>query len=154
MPNIKLIIEYNGAKFHGWQFQPGQRTIQEELHKTLELVLREKIHHVQASGRTDVGVHAEAQVVNFFVSKIPDLVRLRRSVSSILKGELSVHSAAVVDDSFDSRKSSIAKTYRYTIYHTDVPPVLDSGQVWLVHDPLDIVGLIETAQDLIRKHDF
>ncbi len=154
MPNIRLTIEYDGQHFHGWQKQIGVRTIQEELHKTLELVLRQKIAHVQSSGRTDEGVHARQQVVNFFTEGPVDLNRLRLSVSSIHKGELSVLKADIAPDDFHSLRSAKGKLYRYIIYHSDVPPVLDKGRVWLVHRDLDIERMKLEAKDLIGRHDF
>ena len=86
MPNIRLIIEYNGANFSGWQIQPGRRTIQGEITKNLRMVLREEIPVVHASGRTDAGVHARGQVISFQVSQVPDLHRLVHSISSLMKG--------------------------------------------------------------------
>lgn len=154
MPNIKLVLEYNGSGFHGWQIQPGLRTIQSEVHSALETVLRTKIKHVQASGRTDEGVHAKAQVVNFYVDETPDLIRLKRSVSSLLKGEVSVVGVEIVDDSFHSLRDSKQKFYRYSIYHADVPPVLRHGQVWLVNADLDIAKMQRAAKQLEGEHDF
>ena len=154
MPNIRLLIEYNGSKFHGWQHQPGLRTVQKELHGALETVLREKIHHVQASGRTDEGVHARRQVVNFKCEKTPDLVILRRSISSILRNDLAVHSAEIAPDNFHSLRDACGKTYRYTVYHHDVPPVLDSGRVWLVNRQLDPQIMVEAAAAMVGTHDF
>lgn len=154
MPNIKLVIEYDGSSFHGWQRQIGFRTVQETLHQVLETILREKIHHVQASGRTDEGVHAKRQVVNFRCEKTPDLAVLRKSVSSILKNELAVHEATIVDDSFHSLRSAVAKTYRYIIYNHDVPPVLDKGKVWLVHRDLNLEAMSVAAKEIVGTHDF
>jgi tRNA pseudouridine38-40 synthase len=154
VPNIRLLIEYNGSKFHGWQHQPGLRTVQKELHGALETVLREKIHHVQASGRTDEGVHARRQVVNFKCEKTPDLVILRRSISSILRNDLAVHSAEIAPDNFHSLRDACGKTYRYTVYHHDVPPVLDSGRVWLVNRQLDPQIMVEAAAAMVGTHDF
>lgn len=154
MHNIRLVIEYNGSAFHGWQKQESMRTIQEELHKNLEIVLRQKISHVQASGRTDQGVHARAQVVNFFVPELPDLDRLRYAISSLMRPELNVHLAEEVPADFHSLRSALAKTYVYTIYNHDVPPVLDYGRVWFVRDPLNITLMQERARELEGIHDF
>ena len=73
MPNIKIVLEYDGTEFSGWQKQPNDITIQEELEKAIEKVLKEKPKGLVASGRTDAGVHALAQVANFYVSKIENL---------------------------------------------------------------------------------
>ena len=100
MPNIKLTLEYNGEKFHGWQKQPNLRTIQEELEKALNLVFGGGEFRVHASGRTDAGVHAKAQVVNFNIEEDVDLSKLQLSLSGILKGELAVIKAEEVPVDF------------------------------------------------------
>lgn len=154
MPTIRLIVEYDGSCFHGWQMQEGLITVQSELHRVLELVLREKISVVHASGRTDAGVHARGQVVTFVVSKVPDLHRLTHSVSSILKGALSVTDAAVVPDTFHPRRSAKKKQYSYTILHRKAPAVLDKGYVWHITADLDYEKMAEAASCLVGTHDF
>ncbi|MCB0340305.1 MAG: tRNA pseudouridine(38-40) synthase TruA [Bdellovibrionales bacterium] len=154
MPNIKMILEYDGTRFHGWQKQPGLKTVQGELHKALELVLREPIKEVIASGRTDAGVHAKGQVANFHTISHPDLDRLQRSVSSILKGELSVVQVEIVSDEFHSRYCAAAKEYRYTILNRYVPAVLDWNRAWLVSAKLDEDAMRQFALSLCGTRDF
>ncbi|MCO6432342.1 MAG: tRNA pseudouridine(38-40) synthase TruA [Deltaproteobacteria bacterium] len=154
MPNVKLILEYDGSRFHGWQWQPGLRTIQGELERVLRTVLRADSIAVKASGRTDAGVHARAQVVNFFVEELPDLHRLTHSVSSLLKGEVSVLSADIVPDTFDARRSAVAKQYSYSILARKAPAVLQKGRVWHISAPLSIEAMEAEAALLIGEHDF
>jgi tRNA pseudouridine38-40 synthase len=154
MPNIKLTIEYNGSKFHGWQLQPKLRTIQGELHRAIEMIVREKISYLTAAGRTDAGVHARGQVVNFHLEKEPDLRRLLVAVSSVFRGEISVIEAVVVPDSFDARHSATMKQYRYRILHRPAPPTLEYGQCWHIGGPLDLQLMAEEARSLVGKHDF
>ena len=149
-----MIIEYDGSHFCGWQEQAHATSVQEELHQTLEVVLREKIKVVHASGRTDAGVHARAQVVNFHVSQTPDLHRLGHAVSSILRGKVSVLSTEIVDDSFHSRRSAKRKQYSYRIINRPMPLVLDQGRGWYVPDRLDIQLMKEQAALLVGEHDF
>jgi len=155
VPNILLVLEYNGSRFNGWQKQPrGTRTIQEELHKALERIVREKIRVVHVSGRTDAGVHARAQVANFEVSKVPDLRRLAHSVSSFLRGEVAVLRAFEVPESFHAGDSALRKCYAYTILHRDTPAVLDWGRVWHLHGRLDLDLMQREAAVLLGVHDF
>lgn len=154
MPNIRLIIEYNGANFSGWQIQPGRRTIQGEITKNLRMVLREEIPVVHASGRTDAGVHARGQVISFQVSQVPDLHRLVHSISSLMKGEVAVVSAEVVPDDFHPRRNSRSKQYSYTILHRKAPPTLDKGLVWHIGGPLNIDLMQQQAEVLRGTHDF
>ena len=151
---MKLVLEYDGAAFHGWQSQPGVPTVQEELHRALETVLREPISEVIGSGRTDAGVHARAQVANVRITAPdPDLRLLKYSVSSLLKGKLSVVDAEIVSDDFHARFDAVHKTYRYAILYRDTPPVLDRGRVWHIHSKLNIERMQVEAQAFVGKYD-
>ena len=154
MPNVRMIIEYDGAGFHGWQRQPGLRTIQGEMEKVLRIVLREPVPVVHSAGRTDAGVHARGQSVNFFVEAVPDLERLKLSVSSLLKGDVSVLDAEIVPDSFHSRRSAVCKQYSYRILHRRTPPALDRGRVWHVPVELDVERMRQDASCFVGTHDF
>ncbi len=154
MPNIRLILEYNGQNFHGWQVQPDVRTIQGELQRVLEMCLGEKVRGLQASGRTDAGVHAAAQVAHFHVDTLPDLGKLVRSVSSLLKNEVAIKDARVVPDSFHSMRDAVRKQYSYRIYYRPHPPVLDYGRVWHISGPLDVERMCKEAPLLVGTHDF
>lgn len=154
MPNIRLIVEYDGAAFHGWQLQEEVSTVQGELQAAIETFLRTKVSTLCASGRTDSGVHARAQVVCFVAPALPDLPRLAWGVSSILRGKLAVLSAEVVPDSFHPREDAVSKRYLYRIMHRYAPAVLDRGRVWEVQQPLDIAKMQQAAKELIGEHDF
>lgn len=154
MPNIRLVVEYDGSKFFGWQKQPKVRTVQEELARVLEIALREKVRSLHAAGRTDAGVHARGQVVCFKTNAEVDLHRLSHSVSSLLKNELSIISAEIVPDSFHACRDATSKQYSYTIINRLSPPVLERGRVWHIGRHLDIKRMKEEAAALIGKHDF
>jgi tRNA pseudouridine38-40 synthase len=154
MPNIRLVLEYDGTLFHGWQKQQGLRTVQTALHETLELVLREKIAELRGASRTDVGVHARGQVVNFLVEREPDLTSLKHSVSSLLKGEVAVLDAEIVPDDFNARYGAKCKQYTYAILNRRQPPVLDKNRVWHVSADLDLERMRAAARELVGEHDF
>jgi len=154
MPNIRLIIEYDGSHFHGWQRQPNLRTIQGELERIVRMVLREDIPVIHSAGRTDAGVHARGQVVNFHVEKECDLKRLKLSISSLMRGEVSVLSADYAPEDFHSRRSAISKQYSYKILQRDCPPALDKGKVWHIPVALDLELMQEEAKIFIGSHDF
>lgn len=154
MPRIKLTVEYNGAGFHGWQVQPGLRTVQSELHKVLQTVLRTPIRCIDASGRTDAGVHARGQVVCVTLPELPEFTRLQRSVSALMKGELSVTRIELVGADFDPCRHATSKQYSYTMLNRDVPAVLDRGQVWHVPRRIDRQRLRAEAAQFIGTHDF
>lgn len=155
MANICLKIEYDGSHFHGWQFQPNVVTIEEELLKTLRLVLRTEIRAIYASGRTDAGVHARGQVANFHVNlENVDLHRLKHAVSSIMRPKLAIVEAKFVADDFHARFNAISKQYSYRILNRDAPPVLDYGRVLYVHKNLDLIRMQSAARALEGEHDF
>lgn len=154
MPNVRMVIEYNGSNFHGWQQQPGLRTVQSELQRVLSMVLKERIQYVLAAGRTDAGVHARGQVVNFQVSAVPDLERLKHSVSNILKGELAVLHVELVDRDFHATRCAKRKQYSYRIVNRKLPLVLDYGRAWQVGYHLDLEKMRLAASCLVGRHDF
>lgn len=154
MYNIRLIIEYNGAAFQGWQQQPALRTVESELKRVLSLVLREEIRVVYAAGRTDSGVHARGQVVNFLVTEMPDLRRLRFSVSNILKNDLAVLAADTVPLDFRARKHALSRRYSYRLDNRDTPLVLDHTRSWHVPMRLDLAAMRRSAAVVLGEHDF
>lgn len=154
MPNVRLILEYDGSGFHGWQRQPGFRTVEEELHRALSVVMHEPVPWLLAAGRTDSGVHARGQVVNFHCDHEPDLGRLMRSLSSLLRPEVAVVAADIVPDDFHATRSAKCKQYSYRIFRRAVPPVLDYGRVWYIAGPLDIERMQAEAVKFVGEHDF
>lgn len=151
---LKLVVEYDGSNFHGWQIQPGLRTIQGELQKALETFLRSEIPVVRAAGRTDAGVHARAQVVTVIVPDATDTLRLTHAVSSLLRGEVSIRSAERVCDNFDPLRDAVSKQYSYSILRRAAPAVLDKGKVWHIYAPLDIERMRREAAVLVGRHDY
>ena len=151
---IKLVVEYDGAKFHGWQVQPGMRTIQAELQQALEIFLRTSIPTIRAAGRTDSGVHARAQVISAIVPRETNLMRLTHAVSSLLRGEVSIRKATIMPDDFDPLRCAQAKQYSYSILRRAAPAVLDRGRVWHVYAPLDLDRMRREAAVLVGKQDF
>jgi len=152
--NVKLIVEYDGAGFHGWQKQPELRTVQGELEKAIATVLRSPISPLHAAGRTDAGVHARGQVVTFKVDADLDLFRLSQGVSHLMKGELSVISAEVVPDDFHPGWNSTRKLYAYRILVRPTPAVLDARRVWHISQEMDLGVLKRCAQVVVGTHDF
>jgi tRNA pseudouridine38-40 synthase len=151
---IKLVVEYNGHNFHGWQKQPGLRTIQGELEKIISVVLRSPSGTLHAAGRTDAGVHARGQVVTFRTEAEVDLYRLANGVSHLMKGELSVVNAEFVPLEFHPGISSTHKQYSYRILNRATPAVLDAHRLWHIAPKLDLERMREDARLLIGTRDF
>lgn len=117
MRNIKLVLEYDGTEFSGFQFQPKKRTVQFELQKALKQIFRKSLKISSASGRTDAGVHAKGQVVNVKIdSKIP-LSNIHRALNTYLPPDLSVEFAEEMPKYFSARFSAKSKIYEYLVWN-------------------------------------
>jgi tRNA pseudouridine38-40 synthase len=117
--NFKLIIQYDGTDFHGWQMQDELRTVQGELTQALSLIDgREVVVH--GSGRTDAGVHAEGQVANVHLEKQITPEKLRAAINGNTEKDVRVIGAAIVDDEFHARYSALEKTYVYRVVNGPV----------------------------------
>jgi len=157
MSNIKLIIEYDGAYFNGWQTQrvAGKRlrTVQEEIEKAAKKLFGGKISLIGAS-RTDSGVHAKEQTANFRVdSKLP-LYNIKSGLNSYLGRRISIISAEEVPLRFHSRKDSTGKLYRYTIINRKSRSPLSEKHSAFVPYDLDVAAMKKAAAHLIGKKDF
>ena len=153
--NIKLVIAYNGAAYHGWQRQAeGIDTIQLRIEQAATRVLK---HPVTAfgAGRTDAGVHAEGQVANLYTPRANIPLRgLRRAMNSRLPGDIVIRSAAQVAEDFHASRSAVGKTYRYRIHVAPIRPVLLHAQVYHYWRCLDVPLMRVAAARLLGTHDF
>ena len=114
MRNIKLVIEYDGKEFNGWQKQPNKLNIQGTIEKAIETITKEEVELI-ASGRTDRGVHALGQVANFKTNSNLPIEKIAIAINSNLKKSIRILSAEEVDEKFHSRLTCKKKTYRYII---------------------------------------
>jgi tRNA pseudouridine38-40 synthase len=154
MPRYKLLIEYDGAPFAGWQIQAHQPTVQGVLTAAVEAFCGEKVG-VSGAGRTDAGVHALGQVAHIDLSKEWDSETVRDALTAQLRPHpVAVLAAERVPDDFDARFSARARHYRYRIVNRRADLALDRGRAWRVTRPLDAATMQRAAQGLIGKHDF
>ncbi len=150
----KLIIEYDGTNFKGWQRQKSGLAIQEVIENALKTALREEIT-LFGSGRTDTGVHAIGQVAHFETEQNLNLFKIRESLNALVRPHLiSIHDVQKVSDDFHARFSAKERSYVYQILNSSFPPALLKNKVWWIHTPLDINSMQEAANLLIGKHDF
>ena len=154
MRNIKLIVEYDGSGYCGWQVQAkGDVTIQEILQAALRKIIHEKIN-VIASGRTDSGVHSLGQVVNFeTASKIP-ISKLALALNSILPDDIAVRGLQEPALDFHSRFSAKSKIYRYIIRTDSTKGVFLKEYYCHIKYPLNIRIMKSEARSLLGRHDF
>jgi tRNA pseudouridine38-40 synthase len=151
--NIELLIEYNGARYCGWQRQDGQPTIQGELESAFKSVL-ETIPPLTAAGRTDTGVHALGQVVNFKASSNIEDWKFCRALNNFLPKDISVHRSREVSANFSARFDSVSKRYRYRVYEGPQPAALDHERAWWTRHPLNLEAMKEASEILVGIHDF
>lgn len=153
MRNISLVLAYDGTNYHGWQRQPGVVTIEQKVREALQKILDHETK-VYAGARTDSGVHAMGQVINFFTEKGIELQNLSRGLNSILPHDIRVMDASDVDEGFHARYSARSKTYVYCILNQlyNSPFLIR----YVLHWPhsLDIGAMKEAVSWLIGDHDF
>ncbi len=156
MANIKVVIAYDGTDYHGFQEQRGTRfvTVQSVLEKCLKRLSGRQIRVIGA-GRTDAGVHARGQVINFdpLGWTIPP-ERVAYALNGVLPRDIVALSSKAVPDSFHARFSAVAKTYRYTVHNAPVPSPFT--RLYSLHVPqlLDVESMSKAAVALLGRHDF
>jgi tRNA pseudouridine38-40 synthase len=151
--NLKLVLGYDGTDFAGWQTQPGFRTVQETLETALA-VLTGQTTRVNASGRTDAGVHAVGQVVNFYSGTHLEPKTLVRAINAHLPPDVVVREAADVPQAFDANRDARRKLYRYIIHDGPVPDLFLRRYAWHSRHRLDVAGMRRAAEPLSGRHDF
>ncbi|QMU55986.1 MAG: tRNA pseudouridine(38-40) synthase TruA [Candidatus Mycalebacterium zealandia] len=154
MKNIKIIVEYEGTNYSGWQRQKNSyETIQEKIENALLKITNEKTS-VAGSGRTDAGVHAIGQVANFLTSSTMSEEKLCKALNSVLPRDITVKSLEEVSAGFHPRVCSKKKTYFYKILNRAAPPALDRKTCWYIPQQLDVDLMNAACACLTGKHDF
>jgi tRNA pseudouridine38-40 synthase len=154
MPRYKLIVEYDGRPFAGWQIQADQLTVQGLLTAAVEALSGDKTL-VQGAGRTDAGVHARAQVAHADLTKEWDTDTIRDALNAHLRPHpIAILAAERAADDFNARTSAIRRHYLYRIINRRADLTLEAGRAWRVPRPLDAAAMHKAAQRLIGKHDF
>ena len=152
--NIRLTVSYDGTAYNGFQRQnPPQVAVQNVLEEKLSAVCGDSVE-LAASGRTDSGVHAIGQVVNFFTDGTIPLDRLPRAVNSILPPDIVVLEAAEADRDFSARHSAKSKIYIYRILQGYIPDPFERNYSWNIHKELDTESMKECLRMIEGTHDF
>jgi tRNA pseudouridine38-40 synthase len=151
MRNIKIIVEYDGTDFYGWQVQPRKRTVQGELEKALKIIFGKKIR-ITGSGRTDTGVHAKGQVVSFACpDKIPP-GELKNAINGNISEDIIVKECKKVPEDFNARFSASLRVYRYQI--AKEKSVFSRRYFYTVDYKLDMKKMKKAAKELLGEKDF
>ena len=151
--NIKLILAYDGSRYHGWQRQKNRLTIQGIIEEKIQLMVRDHVTLI-ASGRTDAGAHAVNQVCNFLTgSSIPPR-SIKGGLNSLLPDDILVKDAQYVPLEFHARYSAKSKTYEYRILNREYLDPFQRSYVWHVRSPLDTGEVSKCLALLVGRHDF
>ena len=153
--NLKLLLAYDGTDFHGWQTQPGLRTVQTVVEQAIRRVVRHQVQLI-ASGRTDAGVHAAGQVANFHTTCAIPADRLCRAIGSRLPKDVSLEAVSEVAGEFHATRSAVSKLYCYRIHAASHRPVSQLAQRQTYHfwQPLDVERTRAAAMHFLGEQDF
>jgi len=153
---VRIVVEYDGTDFSGWQRQTGQRTVQETLETAIREMTGETVF-VRGAGRTDAGVHADGQVASFSFEAtgvgIPP-IGLLRGLNSILPPDVALREVHEAAPDFDARFSAQGKIYRYTVLADPVRSPRRARHTWHVRTPVDLAPMTRAARLLVGEHDF
>jgi tRNA pseudouridine38-40 synthase len=150
---VRMTVAYDGTRFHGFAVNPGVPTVGGRLTEALERFLRHPVE-LTCAGRTDKGVHAHGQVVDFTTTEGVDVEALCRAVNALCGPEVAVRMPALVPMGFSSRFDASSRTYRYTIHNDEVPDPFSVHRAWHVKEPLSLDVLRLACDPLIGSHDF
>ncbi len=153
MRNVKLLIEYDGTNYQGWQVQPKGPTLQGILEEKLGLLTGEAIQ-LFGSGRTDSGVHALGQVAHFKTKSPMDIRSIQRALNSLLPPDMVIQKIEEVDEDFHARRHSKSKVYEYRILNRNLRSAFQRGFVWHIPQKIKFKEMEKATRWLIGEHDF
>lgn len=154
MKNIKIILQYEGTRYQGWQKQESSsNTIQGKIEAILQKMTEQPVQ-LFASGRTDAGVHALGQVANFIIDTDLSEQQIMDYLNQYLPEDIAVVSIEEVEKRFHSRLHAKKKTYQYRVRNASIPDVFTRRYVYQIPEPLDLESMVLAAKSLCGKHDF
>ena len=153
MRNVRLIIEYDGAPYHGWQVQPEKETVQGVLQEKLKIFLHEKAA-LKVAGRTDSGVHASGQAANFKTNSELAPEKIQKALNSLLPQAIVIREVSYVPDEFDARASALSRLYRYSILNRGFRSVFLDRFTYFYPYSLRVSLIRKASGYLTGKHDF
>ena len=151
--SFKLVIEYDGTDFHGWQIQKGDRTVQGEIEGAMETITGRRVP-VTGAGRTDAGVHALGQVAHIHCPTDLSAEAIQNAINALTGDDLVIRSCTPVPETFHARFDARGKTYRYRINNGPLPSPIGRRFEWWVRTPLDPSAIRAALPLMIGTHDF
>lgn len=153
MKNYKMIVEYDGSRYYGWQRQPGQSTIQGKLEGVLSVLCGREVE-VTGAGRTDAGVHARGMAANAYLDTSLSPEEIRDYLNRYLPDDIAVREVREASPRFHARYNAIGKTYRYTCFDGPVKQVFDRKYYTRLEEVPDLERMRQAARILEGEHDF
>jgi tRNA pseudouridine38-40 synthase len=150
---IRLVIEYDGSAYSGWQLQAGDDTVQARIEAVLEKLFGQRLR-VRASGRTDAGVHARGQVAAFDAPGHINPRELRRTFNAMLPADIVVREAAEAPPDFDPRRAAVVRVYEYYVRNQELRSAFEHRYAWHIAQPLNFAAMGEAARVFHGRHDF
>jgi len=150
---IKIVVEYNGAGYHGWQVQHNAHAVQAEIEKAIFAVTGEKVR-VTGAGRTDAGVHAYGQTAHFDTESAIPAEKFQYALNAFLPKDIAVISSEEAEPGFHARYSATSKTYQYKIFNRKTRSPLAENMAWHVPEPLDFAEMAKASSLFLGTHDF
>jgi tRNA pseudouridine38-40 synthase len=151
--NFKIVIEYDGTQYHGWQRQHKDPTIQGEIEKALGIMTAKHVALI-GSGRTDAGVHARGQVANFRCDTDLTPEIFQKGLNSLLPEDIVIRDCRQVEDTFHARFDVKSKIYHYEIFNHPVRPAINRAYLWSIRKQLDVAAMRSAVSYIIGSHDF
>jgi len=151
--NLKLLIEYDGTNYAGWQAQQNALAIQTVIERAIERIVRHPVR-LTGAGRTDAGVHATGQVANFRTESPIPCEGLRRALNDILPPDIVILDADEAPESFHARFDATGRTYRYTLLNRRNPSAILGRFAWHVERPLPVAVWNLLCREMVGRHDF
>lgn len=153
MKNVRLIIEYDGTNYHGWQIQKNAVGVQDVLQQAISWVTNEETT-LMGSSRTDAGVHAWGQVANFFTKSTIPAEKWTHVLNTRLPQDIVIHDSTEVPITFNARFSNIGKTYFYRVRNTYFPSALERNRSYHIREKINIEAMQNAARLFLGTHDF
>ena len=151
--NFKLVIEYDGSAYHGWQRQKADRTIQGEIENAIATMTGSQVS-LTGSGRTDAGVHALGQTANFVCDTVLGPEVFRKGLTSLLDDDIAILSCEEVAIRFHARQDVKSKTYQYHILNRPIPKAIGRQYAWHIRKTLDFEAMRSALKHIVGTHDF
>src|SRR5690349_10082968 len=152
MPRFKLLIEYAGTRYSGWQIQKNARTVQGELERAIREVSKRREFELYGSGRTDAGVHALAQVAHLELYTQLQPESLRRKINDELPADIHIRAIDAVPHKFHARHDAVSRCYLYQISRRRT--AFGKPMVWWIREPLDVNAMRTAANEFVGMNDF